>query len=170
MPGKKKKNIIPLNIVQKKKKITKEVVTVSIRSTGSGDSRSSSCVHGQQSSGCDQREGSYSGENLGLPSCTKSKEGIVSQEQPQHMPHEARQQKMSEKWQQCVPLAYRALVEEASMRKEICCICGSPGIVRCVQCSSHAFYCIDCGISAHASRNYHHNPELWKVRMCLLIR
>ncbi len=71
---------------------------------------------------------------------------------------------MSEKWLEYFPLAYRALVEEAAMAKEACCcLCGSLGLVRCQQCGSRAFYCVECAISAHGRMNYHHYLEVWKV-------
>ena len=157
MPGKKRKNIIPLNIVQKKKKVTQELISVSIASPrpASSDEGDDHCGYDHEASQCSEDLSSLLA-NMGGISLDQPAQADVS--------HEVRQQKMAEKWQEYMPLAYRAVIEGSALRRdEVCCLCGSPGVVRCQQCGSLVFYCVDCAISAHSHRSYHHYPEVWKV-------
>ena len=83
---------------------------------------------------------------------------------PESSQHTKRQLKLSNKWKDCIPSAFKAVVEGESMKDDVVCTnCGAPANVRCRQCGPYVFFCSDCGVSFHSRWNYHHYPEMWKV-------
>ena len=84
--------------------------------------------------------------------------------EPKSSQHTKRQLKLSDKWKECIPSAFKAVVEGESMKGDVVCMnCGAPANVRCRQCGPYDFFCSDCGVSFHSRWNYHHYPEMWKV-------
>ena len=164
MANRRKRNVIPLNIIQRrgqKRTVSKELVNVTI------DSAPPSRLPGLQDSGnttTEPPESEYlpdqdqSGDQTGAHHWHQSSE--MSQ-------HTKRQLIQSEKWKEYIPSAYRAVVEGESMKTDAVCMnCGAPGNVRCHQCGPSAVFCSDCGVNFHTRCNYHHFPEKWKV--CVL--
>ena len=161
MASRRKRNIIPLNIVQKrgrKHHISKEFVNITVHSAVAAPqsphiSGSGSANHGD---GCIQDPmPEYLADQL------EDQTRMLDSSQSQHT---KRLVKQSEKWRESIHSALKAVIEGESMQSdETCSNCGAPANVRCRQCGPYAYFCSDCGISFHSRWNYHHYPELWKV-------
>ncbi len=83
--------------------------------------------------------------------------------------HTRRKEKMAEKWNDLRCSVTKVMVEGFSLPEAICSRCYTKANVRCVQCGPCAYYCEECGASAHRSSLFHHVPEVWKVIICDII-
>lgn len=81
-----------------------------------------------------------------------------------------RRKKMAEKWKELRCSARRVMVEGFAWPEAICCCCFTTANVRCFfQCGACVYYCSECGVSAHQNGLYRHIPEVWKVRLFIII-
>lgn len=122
MASKRKRNIIPLNIVQKhgsKKYVSKELLAVSVHSTA----QQASCSLAVQHERTEDARGDF-------PNTTEDI-NLMNEEGPSHysgnldtqtsQPENERQLKLSQKWQECVPNVFKAL--GGSWHETICRVC-----------------------------------------------
>ena len=158
-----KKNIIPLNVVRKrgeKHRVSKEFVNITVYSTSPQLQHVSSVPANLESGeGCTQEL--IPGYLTDQPEdqITLSHEADSYQSQ-----HSKRKLKQNEKWRESSYSAFKALIEEESMKMdETCSNCGAPANVRCRHCGPCVYFCSDCGVRFHSRWNYHHYPERWKV-------
>ncbi len=164
MASRRKRNIIPLNVVQKrgrKHRISKEFVNITVRSAvatpQSTHTSSGPTIH-ETGEGCSQDPmPEYLADQL------EDQTRMLHEPDSSQSQHTKRQLKQSEKWRESIHSAFKAVIEGESMKSdETCSNCGAPANVRCHQCGPYVFFCSDCGVSFHSRWNYHHYPELWK--------
>ena len=163
MSNKKRKNAIPLNIVQKRgshKLVSKELLPVELTT----NTKNTALTSESPSTGCSQVDSSdtnFADTGLDRSDNVSQSNQTGSQSQPEN----ERLLRQNKKWKDCAPLVCKALVEEAGTKRCVQCInCGAPGVVRCHQCGPSIFFCFECGVHVHSIMNYHHFPEIWKVR------
>ena len=160
MANRRKRNVIPLNIIQRrgqKHTVSKELVNVTIDSAPL--SRLPGLPHVDSGNTTTEPPASEY-----LPDQDQLGDQTGAHQASESSQHTKRQLIQSEKWKEYIPSAYRAVVEEESMKTDTVCMnCGAPGNVRCHQCGPCAVFCSDCGVNFHTRCNYHHFPEKWKV-------
>ena len=110
MANRRKRNIIPLNIVQKqgrKHRISKELVNVTVHSAVAPVAPSES-LHA--SSGTADTDDGYTPDPIpeNLADQLEDRTGI---REPESSQHTKRQLKLSNKWKDCIPSAFKAVVE-----------------------------------------------------------
>ena len=75
-----------------------------------------------------------------------------------------RKTKAAEKWGEVRSGIEETLLQQHCLNENTLCFqCDSKASVRCQECGPY-FYCVECTNKLHENRNFHHCPEIWKVR------
>ena len=128
MASRRKRNIIPLNVVQKrgrKHRISKEFVIITVRSAvatpQSTHTSSGSTIH-ETGEGCSQDPmPEYLADQL------EDQTRMLHEPDSSQSQHTKRQLKQSEKWRESIHSAFKAVIEGESMKSnETCSNCGAP--------------------------------------------
>ena len=137
MASHRRRNIVPLNVIQKrgqKHRISKEFISITVHSAV--EALESPHISGSQLA----KEDSCMEDPMPelLADQFEDQTRILNSSQSQHT---KRQVKQSEKWRESVHSAFKAIIEGEGMKSdETCSNCGSPANVRCRQCGPYAFF------------------------------
>ena len=149
---KRRQNKVPLNFIaplnRKRCRIVKQVIIV--------NNRPDSYQHSNTSNNYDVDNGQAQFDSMSEVDGTDAAQELSS--------HTIRKERLSQKWAELRSRIYITMVNKQAISDEAeCYVCGSPAVIRCLQCGPFSM-CSSCCTTLHSSKqNFHHFPEIWKV-------
>ena len=84
---------------------------------------------------------------------------------PKQSEYFARKEKLLEKWDEIRDkLVYCRIEQSCITENQPCTNCNEEiAEIRCLDCGYQSYFCQECAVLIHSTRNFFHCPEKWKV-------